>query len=250
MPNIVGSGARQVFGVHYEVTSRRKGWELEEGIVPESVMHDHAVDVLRDVLVEWASRVGGTQVVRNLAIRWDEAHPRVGVDPDVAVLRPPPPLDDDDDVKSVRTWLPGHLPPILAIEVVSDSHPYKDYVIAPDKYAASGTSELWVFDPKLAGPSSHGGPFPLQIWERDESSVLHRTYAGDGPARSRLLDAYVLVVGRGDELRIADDLSGRSLWPTAEEGERSAKEAALAAKEAALARIAELEAMLVDAKKR
>jgi len=243
MSNIVGAGTRHAIGVRYEVTPRSDGWELYEGTVPESVMHDQAVDLLRDVLEAWALRIGGTQVARNLAVRWDQAHPKVGIDPDVALLRPPPPRGDDNDLKSLRTWLPGHEPPLLAIEVVSDSHPFKDYVIAPDKYAASGTRELWVFDPKLVGPLSHGGPFPLQIWERDESFALHRTYAGDGPARSGVLDAYVVVVESGQKLRIADDIDARSLWLTPLEAER-------AAKEAAFARVAELEAKLAAERNR
>ena len=84
MPNIVGSGTRHAIGVRYEVTPRSEGWELFEGTVPESVMHDEAVDLLRDILEAWASRIGGTQVARNLAIRWDQTHPKVGIDPDVA----------------------------------------------------------------------------------------------------------------------------------------------------------------------
>lgn len=250
MPNIVGSGTRHAIGVRYEVTPRSEGWELFEGTVPESVMHDEAVDLLRDILEAWASRIGGTQVARNLAIRWDQTHPKVGIDPDVAVLRPPPPRGDDNDLKSLRTWLPGHEPPVLAIEVVSESHPYKDYVIAPDKYAASGTRELWVFDPKLVGPLSHGGPFPLQIWQRDESFALHRTYAGSGPARSGVLDAFAVVVEDGQKLRIADKIDGSSLWLTPVEAERAAKEAALAATEAAYARVAELEAKLAAERER
>lgn len=242
MPNIVGSGSRRAIGIRYEVTTRSSGWELYEGIVPESVMHDQAVDLLRGVLDAWALRAGGMEIVRNLAVRWDEVHPRVGVDPDVAVLRPPPPREDDD-LKSLRTWLPGHAPPILAIEVVSDSNPHKDYVVAPDKYAASGTNELWIFDPKLAGPSAHGGPFALQIWERNERFGFQRIYAGDGPARSRVLDAFVVVVEDGQKLRIADDADGRSLWLTPLEAER-------AAKDTALARVAELEAKLAAERER
>lgn len=72
--------------------------------------------------------------------------------------------------------------PRLAIEVVSTTNPTKDYVIAPDKYAASGTRELWIFDPLLAGPRSHGGPFPLQIWSRDDEGCFVRRHAGDAPA--------------------------------------------------------------------
>lgn len=216
--------------------------------MPESLIHDQAVDLLKSILSAWAARVGGTQVMRNLAVRWDEEHPKVGVDPDVSVFRPPPP-HDDDDLTSVRTWLEGHTPPLLAIEVVSDGNPHKDYVVAPDKYAASGTQELWVFDPKLAGPTSHGGPFRLQIWERDDRDGFARVYAGDGPARSRVLAAHVVVAADGHTLRIADDSAGSSLWLTVEETERKAKEAERSAKEAALARVAELEARLAEAKK-
>jgi hypothetical protein len=33
---------------------------------------------------------------------------------------------------------------------VSPNHATKDYAVAPEKYAASGTGELWIFDPELA----------------------------------------------------------------------------------------------------
>lgn len=46
-----------------------------------------------------------------------------------------------------------------------------------------------------------------------------------------------MTVDGGAKLRIADDPEGKTLWPTAAEAER-------AAKEAALARVAELEAEL------
>ena len=111
---------------------------------------------------------------------------------------------------------------------MSDTNPRKDYVIAPDKYAASGTGELWVFDPLLAGPNSHGGPCRLQVWQRDEEGRLARTHAGEGPAMTRLLGAHLVVMGEGRELRIAGDAAGSELWLTGEEAERTAKEQALA----------------------
>jgi hypothetical protein len=43
---------------------------------------------------------------------------------------------------------------------------------------------------------------------------------------------------------LSDDREGERLWLTAEQFERSAKDAAVAAKDAALARVAELEAEL------
>lgn len=218
--------------VLYRVPRTHRGWELSEETMLESVVHDAAVELLKAILAWWATRREDVQVARNLAIRWDEQAPSIGVDPDVSVLSPPPP---ERDLRSVRTWAPGHSPPLLAIEVVSETNPRKDYVIAPDKYAASGTRELWIFDPLLAGPNSHGGPFRIQVWQRDAQGSFVRSYAGDGPARSELVAAHLVTADEGRKLRIADDPLGTRLWPTAEEAER-------AAKEEALVRIAALEA--------
>lgn len=235
--------------VKYTVPRVAAGWELSEETMPESIVHDQAVELLKALLSSWAGRVGSCLVVRNLAVRWEKDHPQIGVDPDVCVLAPPPP--EASELRSVRTWLEGHAPPVLAVEVVSETNPHKDYVVAPDKYAASGTKELWIFDPLLAGPGSHGGPYRLQVWQRNAEGELVRTYAGAGPARSPLLEAYLVVVHEGRKLRIAEDEAGTRFWTTPEETERAAKEAERAAKEAeraeketALARIRELEAEL------
>lgn len=225
----------------YRVPRTRRGWELCEETMPESCVHDEAVELLKAVLAWWASRRGNTHVARNLAVRWDEDEPRVGVDPDVSAFSPPPPREKGSDLRSVRTWLPGHTPPLLAVEVVSTTNPNKDYTIAPDKYAASGTRELWIFDPLLAGPASHGGPFRLQLWQRNERGAFVRAYAGEGPFFSDVAGAYVIAVDEGVKVRLADDAEGRALWPTQEEHERAEKEHERAEKEAAQARVAALE---------
>jgi Uma2 family endonuclease len=239
---VMSSSPRAFVGVHYSVPRLRSGWELSEQTMPESVVHDQAVEMLKAILAAWAARAGAAFVARNLAVRWTEEHPGIGVDPDVCVLEPAPP--GASDLRSVRTWLPGHTPPKLAVEVVSETNPHKDYAIAPDKYAASGTGELWIFDPLLAGPAVHGGPYRLQIWSRSADGDLSRIYAGDGPARSPLLDAWLVATDEGRKLRIAEDEGATRFWLTAAEAERTAKEAERTAKEAALARVAELEAAL------
>ena len=219
--------------------------------MPESLLHDEVVTLLKDLLTVWAARAPGSgRVARNLAVRWDEAHPAIGVDPDVCVLSPAP---ADPRLRSLRTWREGTAPPVLAIEVVSETNPRKDYAVAPDKYAASGTRELLIFDPLLSGPASHGGPVRLQLWRRDEEGQFTRVYAGDGPVYSPTLAAHFVAVEGGAKLRIATDAAGTDLWQTAEEAERAAKEAERAAKEAeraakeaALARVAELEAALAQ----
>jgi Uma2 family endonuclease len=253
----------------YRVPRRGRGWELPEETMPESVPHDAAVELLRLILVWWARGRQKVHIARNLAVRWDAEEPRIGADPDVCVLSPAPP--DADELRSVRTWLPEHAPPLVAIEVVSETNPHKDYVVAPDKYAASGTRELWIFDPLLAGPNSQGGPFRLQIWQRDEQGRFVRSYAGDGPGYSQALSAHLVTVDGGRKLRLAEDASGTQLWLTGEEAERAAKEAERAAKEAeraakeaeraakeaeraakeeALARVAVLEAALRESEKK
>ena len=239
----MSSSPRAVVGVHYTVPRRVPGWELPDELMPESVLHDQAVELLKALLAAWAARRGSTAlVVRNLAVRWNESEPRIGVDPDICVLSPSPP--DAVELRSVRTWLAAHFPPVLAVEVVSETNPHKDYAIAPDKYAASGTGELWVFDPLLAGPAAHGGPFRIQIWHRRADGDFVRIYAGDGPAFSPTLDAYLVATDEGRKLRLADDEGATVFWRTAEESERAAKESEQAAKEAALARVAELEASI------
>jgi len=212
--------------------------------MPESLLHDEVVALLKDLLTAWASRAARSLcVARNLAIRWDEEHPAIGVDPDVCVLSPAP---ADPRLRSVRTWRDGLTAPLLAIEVVSETNPRKDYAVAPDKYAASGTRELVIFDPLLSGPASHGGPVRLQLWRRDDDGQFTRIYAGDGPVYSPALDAHFVAVDDGERLRIASDAAGTALWQTPEEAERSAKEAERSAKEAALARVAALEAELAQ----
>src|SRR5437016_5043389 len=128
----MSSAAAQSFGVRYTVPRRRAGWELSEATMPESILHDEIVTFLRALLAAWAAR-RDARVVRNVAVRWDEEQPQIGVDPDVAVLVPPPP--SAEELRSVRTWVADQVAPVLAIEVVSETNPHKDYSIAPDKYA-------------------------------------------------------------------------------------------------------------------
>ena len=219
----------------YSVPRRRAGWELGEETIPESIPHDAAVELLKAILAHFVARTRKSAcIARNLPVRWDEENPAVGVDPDVCLLDPAPP--GFATLPSLRTWVPGHVIPPLAIEVVSENNPRKDYSIAPDKYGAAGVRELWVFDPLLAGPAAHGGPYLLQTWVRD-GEVFHRTHAADAPAFSPFLGAWLVPMAEGRLLRIADDRGGVRLWPTGEEAER-------AEKESALARVAALEAEL------
>ena len=227
--------------LRYEVQPTRDDWVLPEEPVPESPLHSQAVDLTQALLLHWVARTGlDALIATNLAFRWIEARPKVGLDPDVCLVEPAPPPGS----KALCTWRAGHHPPRLAVEVVSEGHPYKDYALAPEKYAASGVGELWVFDPELVGPRAQGGPHRIQVWTRSSDGAFERAYAGDGPAFSPTLNAWLFAVDEGQRHRIAEDRAGSRWWSTEAEAERAAKEAERAAKEAALARIAELEAEL------
>ena len=230
----------------YPVQVRLEAWELPEGPVPESVPHDHAAEHLRRVLDAFAARSPRSLfVARNLAVRWLEERPGVGIDPDVCVLEPAPP--NVEQLSSLCLWKPGHRAPTFALEVVSASHPYKDYAAIQDRYAALGALELCVFDPLLVGPASLGGPVALQLWRRDALGQLALVHFGSDAVFSEVLEAW--LVPSDALLEVADDRAGKLRWLTGEEQalaetarertekerERAEKERERAEKELALA---------------
>ncbi len=219
-------------------------WILTDDKVPESRPHDLVAEQLRGVLVQWARRVGRhVAVCRNIAVRWEESRPAIGVDPDICVVEPPPP--EGDEVHSLLLWQTGHFAPVLAAEIVSQSRVDKDYSQSPEKYAVNGTHELWVLDPKLVGPKDRGRRFRIQVWRRDDEDNFQRVYAGSGPVYSETVKGWLFAVNEGRSFRIADDEQGTSWWMTPEETERAAKEAERAAKEAAEQRAERLAAKLL-----
>jgi hypothetical protein len=233
--------------VRYPVPLVQDAWVLPEGPVPGSTTHDAAVQRLKLLLDAWVARTGRpARIARNLAIRWAKAAPTIGIDPDVCVIEPAP---AEEHLRSLRTWQPEHVVPRLCFEIVSESHPYKDYAGIQDRYAAMGALELVVFDPLLAGPPKLGGPVLFQVWRRDASGALERVHFGGSPAYSTQLAAW--LHRQGNMLDIADDREGITRWQTGEEHERAEKERERAEKEegrgalvAAEQRIRELEERL------
>jgi Uma2 family endonuclease len=246
----MSNGAAKPVVLSWEVPTNDPRWVLDddEARMPESPLQGEVCRLLMAVLERWVRRRNANALVGgHIALRWDAAHPRTGVDPDVYLIEPAPPLSRRD--KSVRTWVKGHHPPRVAVEVVSESTADEDYHLKPAKYAASGTRELWVFDPLKLGPKADR--CVLQVWKRLRRSGFRRVYAGDGPAFSEELGAWIVVTDEGVRLRIADDEEGRELWPTEgeaeraeKEAERAAKEVERAAKEAAQAEVERLRAQL------
>jgi hypothetical protein len=201
-------------GVRYPVQSRLDAWVLPEGTVAESIPHDVAAQRLKSLLEVWIAQGGRPRIAaRNLAIRWLESAPQVGIDPDVCLLEPPPP--EVSELSSLCLWKPGHLPPSICFEVVSRNHPHKDYTELQDRYALVGARELVVFDPLLAGPRAFGGPVLLQLWRTDALGVLERVYAGSEPVLSEVLGAWLHPSRTA--LDIANDREGVDRWHTWEE---------------------------------
>ena len=221
--------ARASVSIRYPVQPNPEAWVIPEGPVPESTAHGAAVLHIFLLLSAWAEqKPGRVRVARNLAVRWLEGYPRTGIDPDVCLLEPAP-EEFDDDLPSLCLWKEGHLPPRFCVEVVSASHPHKDYTSIQERYAALGTPELLVFDPLLYGPRALGGPVPLQLWRRDATGTFERTHFGAEPVYSHQLDAWLIAEGR--QLVIAEDRAGQRRWLTALERERAALERERAALE-------------------
>ncbi|HVY26878.1 MAG TPA: Uma2 family endonuclease [Polyangiaceae bacterium] len=233
-----------IVSLRYRVGRSPEAWVLPEGPVPESTAHDAALDHICSLLRAWAARVGnGARIARNLAIRWLPDHPRTGLDPDVAVLLPGP--ADFDELTSCRVWEAGRTPPVFAVEVVSHSHPYKDYSWIHEGYAAMGVPELLVFDPQLFGPRSLGGPVVLQLWRRDITGAFERVHFGNDPVYSQVLEAWLQADGR--HLCISDDRAGVRRWPTLEDA--AAERAAAAARADAERSRADAERSRADAER-
>ena len=203
-------------------------WLLDEEDMPEAPLHDYALEALVLLLKAWVARSGrDASVHRNIAMRWTPSRPKIGADPDVCVVSPALPAD----ATSLCLWKPGHTPPSLAIEVVSDGTASKDYLDNPARYAASGTQELWILDPLRVGPSDAGGPFAVQVYQRVASGRFVQVYAGEGPAESALLGAWVHGP-RGQLPRITEDEAGERPWLTEAEAQRAQAEAQRAQAEA------------------
>jgi hypothetical protein len=157
------------------------------------------------------------QIARNLAVRWLEGAPQVGIDPDVCVLCPPPP--EGPLVESLCLWRPGTTRRI-SFEVVSRNHPHKDYVALHERYAAMGTRELVVFDPLLAARARSGARWRCSSGVATTRGARARGFRF-GPAYSEVLDAWLLP--REHHLDLASDRDGERRWRTEEEHQRAEK---------------------------
>jgi Uma2 family endonuclease len=236
------SGAGRVV-VRYELPGFSERWTLPEQTVPESAWHDACLELVKALLVAWLKRTArAAEVYRDIAVRVRSDRPNVGFDPDICLVDPAPP--EGTELESLKLWRADHAAPALVVEVVSPHHPHKDYSEIPEKCAAAGVGELVVFDPRLAGPRSGGGPHLLQLWRLLPGEGFVRVHAASTAAFSQVIGAWWVPIEGGSRLGVSEDPDGQKPWLTLEQSERVAKEAERAAKEDALRRVAELEAEL------
>ena len=222
--SVAGMSSRATAAALWE-PSPPEHWYLSDGFnMPITAATQRREDTVQQTFEARVARTGcDASILANVALRWDGAHPGVGVDPDVMWLEPSLP----PGMRSVLTWEKGVGTVRVAVEIVGRDTARKDYQLGPAKYAASGTRELWVFDPEGYGRTeTDEGPWTLQVWRRSKGG-FRRVYAGDGPFRSAELGAWLVVVG--DLLRVSEDREGTRLWPTtAEERDQERAERARA----------------------
>lgn len=219
------SSAPSPVTVGYEGDFPPEHWYLSDGfMMPITQQTQRREDVIHQTFDAYVAREKrDASILANVALRWDQLHPGVGVDPDIMWVEPALPAD----LRSVLTWEKGVNPPRIAVEIVGRDTARKDYTYGPQKHGEARVRELWVFDPEGFGKTDAGeGPWVLQVW-RARKGVFQRVHAGNGPYFSRELGAWLVVVG--DLLRVANDRAGNDLWPTTtEERDRAEARAATA----------------------
>jgi Putative restriction endonuclease len=170
----------------------------------------------------------------------DPHDPRSVVAPDVYVL---PGVVPGEDFDFWRVWQTG-IVPSFALEIVS-SRKGKDYVDAPQRYAALGVRELVILDPRYK--RRRGVGFQWQVYRLHAKRGFVRVDAtNEDRVRSSVLGCWLRAVGTGKNLRLrlAADPAGEALVPTAAEAAQTALVAERTARMEAEAEITRLRAQL------
>src|SRR5262252_5072101 len=208
--------------------------------VGENTLQRAILELLRPLIERWFQHrrvrafVGADQF-----IYYVQHAPTERVAPDIYVL---PGVRQGTPISVWKTWERG-IVPSFGLEIVSRDW-LKDYVEAPERYAAAGIPELVVFDPS---PERHADRVAWQHFRRVRNRPLTCVEVSRSDRiRVPALGCYLRAIGHGEStrLRVATGPRGDELFPTAEEAAIADKEVAIAARHAAVARAAELEAKL------
>lgn len=205
---------------------------LDEDDMGHSLMHGLIAAFFVGLLERWVNRDGQFRgvVQGDVFFQWVPGEPNVQISPDAFVVDavPEPPPD------ALQTWLPGHLPPRFAVEIVSKAW-RKDYDDNPPKYAHLGTRELVIYDHLHVVGKGARDRHALQVFRRTSEGAFGRVYAGPGPAYSAELDAWLVDTGNGSKrrLRLARDPAGKDLVLSGDEAAAAAEKVAAQAEHAA-----------------
>lgn len=213
----------------------------------ESGLQNSNARLLVELLDDYLRRHARPAVVgSNQFFYYRRGDPRAAVSPDLYVI------DDETltqrDIPSWKVWEHAGKAPTLALEFVSDEHK-KDYADSfLHRYEQLGVRELLRFDPR---PARAPDRKPLSHFVRDDHGRLVEQPEPRGRVRSVAYGVW-FVQRTDNELRLATDPRGDTLWPThaeraAAESQRAAAESRRAAAEsrarlAAEARLAAAEA--------
>lgn len=205
--------------------------------VGEDILHRWIMEFLRPLIDRWFRLQGVRAFVgADQFIYYRQHEPTLRLSPDIYVL---PGVRPDARVSSWKIWDKG-IVPSFALEIVSHDWE-KDYIEAPERYAVIGVPELLVFDP---APEGHPDGVRWQVFRRVKGRALTRVEVSQGDrVRSKTLGCFLRAVGTENDLRLRLGAGprGGELFPSGEEAERAAKDAALVARDAAERRVRELE---------
>ncbi len=210
-------------------------YPVEEKVGEDSLQR-LIVELLRPEVERWLAAQGKPSFVgADQFIYYKQHDPSKSVAPDVYVL---PGVPTTRRVPCWKVWKTG-IVPSLAVEVVSQHKPYKDYVEAPERYRDLGVRELVIFDPDWDRSSER------MRWQRyrklKQRGFVRVEVNNEDRIHSRVLGCWLRVIGEGADarVRLATGPAGDDLFPTALETER-------AAKDEAVRRVATLEALLAE----
>ena len=189
--------------------------------VPENLLNRDIAGTLRHLIERWLAERGETaRVGSDQFVYWVQYQPTRTVAPDVYVL---PGVDPETEITAWKTW-ETRVVPSLAVEVVG-LDVRKDYELAPGRYDELGVRELCVYDPR---PEKGASRMRFQVWRRRRGKLVQVARTDADRVRSAVLGCFLREVGRGaaQRLRLGTGRDGGVLYPTAEEEERTVREAA------------------------
>ena len=186
---------------------------------------------------------GDVYVSGDLLIYYEEGNPRVSVAPDVFVV-----FGVADRVRmNYKLWEEGEAPAFV-LEVASKSTWREDLGRKRGVYARLGVKEYWQYDPtgEYFSPVLQGLRLAGGAYERQPAME-----SLDGTLSLRSETLALELRAKGGEMRFHDPVTGRKLPSYSElyaarREESAARREEAAARQAAEARVAELEALLLE----